>query len=131
MPEIVRGGCACGAVRYEVNASPAFSLLCKCRQCQRISGSGHAAQFAAPAEQTHVNGTLNYYDYTADSGNNVSCGFCPTCGNPILKKPARFPQFIFFHAATLDAADQYQPQMVVFSSEGQPWDHVDPTLPLR
>ena len=86
MPEVLRGGCACGKVRYEVAAAWAFALLCKCRQCQRISGSGHAAQFAALAASTQIEGEVRYYEYTADSGSGVSCGFCPTCGNPILKK---------------------------------------------
>jgi hypothetical protein len=131
MGEPLRGGCACGSDRYAVAAPPAFTLLCKCRQCQRISGSGHAAQFAAPATDAQVHGPLSYYEYTADSGAKVSCGFCPACGNPVLKKPSRFPQFIFFHAATLDAPDQFRPQMVVFGSDGQPWDYVDPSLPLR
>ena len=131
MAEVLRGGCACGRIRYEVGAAPAFSLLCKCRQCQRISGSGHSAQFAALAASTRIHGELRYHDYTADSGNLVSSGFCPTCGNPVLKKPADYPQFVFIHAATLDEPQAYRPQMVVFSQNGQSWDHVDPALPLR
>lgn len=131
MPEVVRGGCACGKVRYEITAPPSFSLLCKCRQCQRISGSGHAAQFAALAASTQIHGQLKYYEYTADSGSTVSCGFCPTCGNPVLKKTAGYPQFVFIHAATLDDPGTYRPEMVVHSKSGPSWDHVDPSLPLR
>lgn len=131
MADVLRGGCACGRVRYEVAATPAFSLLCKCRQCQRITGSGHAAQFAAHAENAKILGELKYFDYMADSGNSVRCGFCPSCGNPILKEPTRFPQFVFIHAGTLDEPEAYRPEMVVFSASGQTWDHVDPSLPLR
>ena len=78
MTETLRGGCACGQVRYEVDTAPASSLLCMCRQCQRISGSGHSAQFAAMAAGTRIHGVLRYHDYAADSGNTVSCGFVQT-----------------------------------------------------
>jgi hypothetical protein len=102
-----------------------------CRRCQRISGSGHSAQFAAMAAGTRIHGELRYYEYAADSGNTVSCGFCPTCGNPVLKKPAGYPKLVFFHAATLDEPQSFRPQKVVFSKNRQPWDHVDPVLPLE
>jgi hypothetical protein len=42
-----------------------------------------------------------------------------------------FPQFVFIRAGTLDEPGAYRPQMVVFSTNGQSWDRVDPSLPLR
>jgi hypothetical protein len=131
MSDSLQGGCACGQVRYKSVAAPAFSLLCQCRQCQRITGSGHAAQFAVPAESTKIHGEVKYFRFAADSGNAVDSGFCPVCGNPILKKTSGFPQFLFFHASTLDDPAAFNPQMVVWSKSRQAWDHVNPALPLR
>ncbi len=123
------GGCACGAVRYESQAEPEFTLICQCRQCQRITGSGHAAQFAVMADATTIQGEIKYYELIADDGNIVSSGFCGHCGSPLLKKTSGHPQYIFFHAATLDDPDSFEPQMVVYSESKQPWDYVDPALP--
>lgn len=131
MKSVLRGGCACGQVRYEATAAPAFSLLCQCRQCQRITGSGHAAQFTIPAEGTTIQGEITYYRFAADSGNAVDSGFCTVCGNPIFKKTSGFPQLMFFHASTLDDPAAFIPQMVVWSKSRQLWDHVNPALPLR
>ena len=131
MTSSFKGGCACGAVRYASDAGPAFSLICQCRQCQRISGSGHAAQFALPSETVSLTGEVKFFGLTSDDGNAVSSGFCLNCGSPVLKKSSGFPQFLFFHAATLDEPSKYSPQFVVWSSSKQPWDHVDPSLPLR
>ena len=133
MPKVVpvKGGCACGAVRYESNSEPAFSMICQCRQCQRISGSGHAAQFALPAESVSLTSEVKFFGLTGDSGNSVSSGFCPSCGSPVFKKTSGFPQFLFFHAATLDDPKKFKPQFVAWSSSKQPWDHIDPGLPLR
>lgn len=64
----------------------------------------------------------------ADSGNIVSCGFCPTCGAPVLKKSAGFPSMLFFHAATLDNPAVFKPQKVFWTASHQSWDYVDPDL---
>jgi len=126
-----KGGCACGAIRYETSLEPEFSIICQCRQCQRITGSGHATSFAVKTESTTIEGDIKYYELTADDGNKVSSGFCANCGNPVLKKTAGYPQFIYFHAATLDDPSTYKPQMVVYSEFKQPWDHIDATLPIK
>ena len=35
----ISGGCACGAVRYEVSAAPMAILVCCCGACQKITAS--------------------------------------------------------------------------------------------
>lgn len=129
MTSALTGGCICGAVRYESRGEPKHSVICHCRQCQRISGSGHAAQFAVPAESTRIQGELHYYDLTADSGSTAHCGFCPNCGNPILKQTEGYREVLFFHASTLDDPSLFQPEMVVYHESAPHWDRVDPDLP--
>ena len=34
------GGCACGAIRYEISAEPIAMNDCQCRDCQSTSGTG-------------------------------------------------------------------------------------------
>lgn len=124
------GGCACGAIRYRLRGEPQFSLHCFCRQCQRITGAGHASQFSARADAMSLRGELRFYELAADSGNTVRSGFCPTCGSPILKKSSGFPDLVFIHAATLDDPSLFKPQKAVWSSGRQPWDTIDPALEM-
>lgn len=35
MTRMYTGGCACGAIRYEITGEPAVMVDCQCRQCQR------------------------------------------------------------------------------------------------
>ncbi len=35
MSEVYTGGCACGAIRYEISAEPVVMNDCQCRDCQR------------------------------------------------------------------------------------------------
>ncbi|MCG8434927.1 MAG: GFA family protein [Gammaproteobacteria bacterium] len=129
MNEKISGRCACGAIKYTVSAEPKFTLICQCRQCQRISGSGHAAQFAVPVEMTVIEGDVNFYEQQADSGNTVSSGFCSRCGSPMLKKTTKVPELYFFHAGTMDDPSTFKAQIVVYADAAQPWDHVDPSIP--
>jgi hypothetical protein len=122
------GGCQCGAVRYRAEPDPGFSIICCCRQCQRITGAGHAAQFALPAAAVRISGALTRFKLVADSGNMVESAFCGTCGSPVLKTSSGFPDLIFFHAATLDDPAVYRPSAVVWHASQQPWDHFDPSL---
>lgn len=126
-----KGGCLCGAVQYAVTSEPRLSFLCQCRQCQRITGTGHSAEFAASEIDTNISGELKFYELSAASGNAVTSGFCPTCGNPVLKKSSGYPGLLFFHAATLDNPALFKPQTVFWAADHQSWDYVNPDLELK
>ena len=126
---VLTGGCACGAVRYEIDSEPIFALFCQCRQCQRASGGGHAASFIVFADSVTLRGSLSFYMREAESGRTVRAGFCGRCGNPIVNETTQFSEKRYFHAASLDDPARFKPQRLVWNSQAQPWDHVDPSLP--
>ena len=128
MKENYSGQCLCGAVSYVCSAEPKFSLMCQCRQCQKITGTGHSVQFAVDATSTKISGAVKFYALKTDSGNDVSSAFCGTCGNPIYKTTSMMPDTLVFHVSTLDNPALYKPQMVVYSDSAQPWDCIDPTI---
>src|SRR5215510_9026776 len=37
------GGCACGAIRYECTGEPILMFKCHCRDCQKLTSGGFAA----------------------------------------------------------------------------------------
>ncbi|MCA0246287.1 MAG: hypothetical protein LCH93_06670 [Proteobacteria bacterium] len=43
------GGCACGAVRYEIPGEPLAMADRQCRDCQRKSGTGHGSYLTSAA----------------------------------------------------------------------------------
>ena len=131
MSKPIEGGCLCGAVRYETKAKPIFALHCYCRQCQHITGAGHASQFAVPSASVTLRGKVSRYEMKAESGNSVTSVFCAVCGSPIFKKSEGYPQFKSFHAATLDDPSLFEPQESVWTSQRQPWDLIDETLPAN
>lgn len=122
------GGCACGSVRYSIEAEPTFSFHCQCRQCQHATGTGHASLFIVPKSAVSVTGDLTFYAQSADDGATVNRGFCPRCGSPILGNSSGHPEVVLVTAASLDDPSRFKPQKLVFSDTGQGWDYIDPAL---
>ena len=124
-----RGGCACGAVRYEIPGAPIFMNDCQCRDCQYRSGTGHGSylSFADRAGVT-LTGTATQWDVAADNGNVKSHAFCPTCGSPVYLTFSMMPDVFTVHAASLDEPARYKPQAVTYAMRGHAWDHRDPAL---
>lgn len=116
------GGCTCGAVRYETETEIEFSFNCHCRKCQRATGAGHASAFALPVNAVKITGDIKEHKGSSDAGAATHSGFCPTCGSPLTSRTDRFPERLYFHAATLDDPSVFQPRFVVFEQEAQPWD---------
>jgi hypothetical protein len=129
--KLLKGNCMCGAVRYEIKAEPQLSFICQCRDCQKITGSGHSAEFAVPIEAVSISGELKHYKIESARGSTVNSYFCPICGNPVYKKTSGYSGLFFFHAATLEKPELFQPQQVFWASSSQPWDCVDPKLEVK
>ncbi len=130
MSEAYTGGCACGAIRYEIAGEPVFMNDCQCRDCQRTSGAGHGS-YLTFASRAHVKlaGEAKHRDIVADSGNVKSYAFCPDCGSPVYLTFAAMPELFTVHAASLDDPARYKPQAVTYAGRGHAWDRLDPALP--
>ena len=125
------GGCACGAVRYELNGTPKFCYLCQCRDCQRATGSGHAALMMFEKTACTISGELSYYEVVADSSSTISRGFCPRCGNPIVAQLSAYPELLIVSAASLDDPNLFNPTRVLWHTSAQPWDTINESLKIH
>jgi hypothetical protein len=129
MSESYTGGCACGAIRYEISAEPIFSNDCQCRDCQHTSGTGHGSYLTFPRRaDVKLTGKATHWAVAGDSGNVKTRGFCPACGSPVYLTFAAMPELFTIHAASLDHPGRYQPQAVTYTVRGHGWDRVDPAL---
>jgi hypothetical protein len=123
------GGCACGAVRYEIAADPQFQCQCQCRACQRTTGTGHSDVLGFSESAIAMAGTLSFHEATGDSGKSVSRGFYPKCGSPVLWKFEALPGLALITAGSLDHPSGFKRQAVLYTSQGHAWDHLNPELP--
>src|ERR1700745_249546 len=97
------GGCLCGAVCYESEGDPVFSLQCHCRDCQRSSGTAYIAAIRVPAAGFRVTkGTPKRYVATSDAGNQITRAFCGDCGSPLYVQVATRPDIVGLRVGSLD-----------------------------
>ncbi len=103
MSEAYTGGCACGAIRYEISGEPMVMNDCQCRDCQRKSGTGHGSYLTFPGrESVKLSGDAKHWDIVGDSGNVKTRAFCPSCGSPVYLTFTAMPDLFTVHAASLD-----------------------------
>ena len=111
----ISGGCACGAIRYEIQGGPAVMLNCHCRDCQRAGGSAYAPVLVAPKSAVSVRGEPRYHRIVGRSSKAVERGFCGICGSQVIIKLERLPDVVGVQAGSLDDPSIYRPAMDIFT----------------
>lgn len=115
------GGCACGAIRYEVTEEPIFQLICHCTDCRKASGSAFAEVLLVATDRLSMLGREpKFHSVKADSGRTISRGFCDTCGSPIMAQRQDAPQLAFIQAGSLDDPMVFKPAVEVYTCRAHP-----------
>lgn len=103
------GGCACGAVRYELTAEPTKVTYCHCSKCRRWHG--HVGAYAG-VERTGFRLVeqrgLKWYQ----ASETVRRGFCGECGSSLLWDEGK--SYISICVGALDAPTGLQSKAHIF-----------------
>ncbi|MBP2161565.1 MULTISPECIES: GFA family protein [Asticcacaulis] len=115
-----KGGCQCGAVRFEVKGPLGKASVCHCRMCQKAFGNVFAPLVSIPE------GALKWTKAEPrrfQSSNLVQRGFCPECGTPLTYEA---PDGLAVAIGAFDHPERIEPE-IQFGIEGRiPWmDHVN------
>lgn len=125
-----KGGCLCGAVRYEIGGAPLMVGNCFCIDCRKASGTGNGTHAIYPENAVAITGSTKAYASPADSGNVVTRHFCPDCGCAIHSTNSGMPGTISIRASSLDDPNVIVPQMTVYASRAPAWALIDRTRPV-
>ncbi len=123
MDAIHSGGCACGAVRYQVRGEPELVQVCHCNFCQRRLASAFAviAVFAHDAVDI-LQGQLTEREYRSDeSGRWLRMSFCPQCGTTIAHTAQIRPGCRSIAAGTFDDPDWLKIDRHIWVRSKRPW----------
>lgn len=105
--EPLRGGCLCGALRYQADAAPLHETLCHCSMCRRSAGAPTVAWFSLPRDGLRfVQGTTALYR----SSEHATRGFCARCGTQITFEAVYAPGEIDVTTASLDDPERVAPR---------------------
>ena len=121
------GSCLCGAVRFKLTTEPLATRICWCRDCQHLSGNGTANVLVA-AEGLSISGTLSEYIKPADSGNQITRQFCPSCGTHLFAKSSARPEFRVLRAGNLNEPSSIKPTMNIWAASAPTWACLDSSI---
>jgi hypothetical protein len=127
-PGVLRGGCLCGAVAYEVDAPlPGGAIVrCHCSRCRKARAAAHNANFFSPLERFRwLRGEDRIQAYKVPEAERFAQAFCGECGSP----QPRVVNRAVVPAATLDDDPGLVSHLHIFVSSKAPWFEIRDGLP--
>jgi hypothetical protein len=80
----MEASCQCGQLRAKVaEDAESYTVLCHCTDCQRRSGSPFGVIGYFGRNAVTIVGEAGQFSRTNDSGNQVTTGFCKSCGSTV------------------------------------------------
>ncbi|AEF98528.1 GFA family protein [Methylomonas methanica] len=130
MSEItLKGGCLCGAVRYQASGDPQRFYHCHCARCRKSSGTGHASNlFLSNATLIFTHGESLLKRFKVPEAQRFTRQFCSECGSAV----ARFvPEIdgVMIPAGSLDDPAPIEPQARIFWDSRANWSCDGDSLP--
>jgi hypothetical protein len=124
------GGCYCGGVRYECDGPVRMRGLCFCRTCQVISGGAGNPFVGVMADVfRYTKGEPREFAHPERETPPVR-SFCAMCGVQLTSRSPKAPGGVLIRVGTLDDLGVFEgPQVVVWTSEMQPWHQAPPGVP--
>ena len=124
----MRGGCACGKLRYRLASAPFDTGWCHCRLCQKVSGSPALVFTTVPVD-----------DFVIEQGDDqigevalVAFGrrrFARCCGTPLAIHVDWQPDTIDVTVASLDDPAALPPGFHIWMASAIPWAEPGDHLP--
>jgi len=118
--DILKGSCLCGAVSYSVTHQPTQFYFCHCEQCQKVTGSGFAANMIAPVDSIYWQSGEELLTHFEHPSRAFSKTFCSLCGSgvPHINKSKTS---LVIPAGSLDEIPDIKPNANLFVSETAAW----------
>ena len=115
------GGCACGQVRYRLQAAPLLAYACHCHGCQKRSGSAFALTLVLRSADLETAGAVEALRMSSPSGREIEHGLCPECRYRLFARAPQALDFMSLRAGTLDDASWVSPVVQTWAESAIPW----------
>lgn len=129
---MIRGGCLCGAVRFEIDRVVGPFELCHCSRCRKASGAAFVAAVGVrTADFRLLQGADSIERYEApllERPPAYRTSFCRRCGSPV---PDPDPSASWFEVAAglLEDDPGLRPDKHIFVELCPPWHAISDELP--
>lgn len=125
MEQLRKGGCLCGAIKYEISGEPITCYTCHCQDCQTRSGSAFAVRIIVPDDSVRiVEGRPT--EWLEDRGDRqLVTQLCSKCGTNLWQGLSHMPGVAFMNAGTLEQTSWLKPFAHFWTQSAQPWVQFD------
>ena len=120
-PDVLTGGCMCGAVRYRIKERPLATGLCHCNRCRPQSGSAFATIIFVHRSAMTMTGETAVFEDLGASGLKVLRRYCLRCGSPLTTEPDLTPDLMMVKAGGIDSNKWFHPVWELFVGRRRPW----------
>jgi hypothetical protein len=127
---LLKGGCLCGAVRYEAQGEPLSTGFCYCADCRKASGSGFIPFMAFSREALSFSGRTLQYRSRSARGTEALRNSCPHCGGLVYGGDVAKDKVFTIYAGSLDDPSFFQPRIAIFTRDRPSWVFIPPGLTL-
>ena len=129
---MIRGGCLCGGVRFEIDCAIGPFELCHCSRCRKVSGSAFMAGLGVRRQDFRlVRGRELIKAYEApllESPPAYRVCFCTVCGS-CVPDPEDESDWFEIAAGLLDDDPQLRPDKHIFVELKADWFQITDRLP--
>jgi hypothetical protein len=119
-PDVVTGGCLCGAVRLRAALPPNWVAHCHCSMCRRAHGAGFVTWVGFPRAAVTIESGEELLTRFRSSA-QATRSFCSRCGSMLLFQSGRWPDETHVTLACLDSAGGLEPQAHAYWASRAPW----------
>ncbi|MEJ5128034.1 GFA family protein [Comamonas sp. MYb21] len=95
--------------------------VCHCSDCQVLSGAPMRAIAKAAITDFSLQGAVQTYTKTAQSGQRRDQVFCPVCATPLYGCAAQNPEFVVIRLGCVEERAQLPPQRQIWTASAMPW----------
>jgi hypothetical protein len=112
-----------GAVSFTADIDPSRVVLCRCTDCQIMSGSALRMVVLASIDKFAVSGRTKGYVKVAESGNRRMQVFCPECGTPPYATTPEHATTVSIRLGCVKERAELRPAAQLWARSAMPWLH--------
>ncbi len=123
-----KGGCLCGAVRFEVTGPINDIVFCHCTECRRVQGSAFATNGWVAANHFKITSGKELLATYAHIPSKTK-HFCKLCASPIMSINEPNTDQIRVRLGTFDGEVEERPKCHIFTAFKANWYQINDDLP--
>jgi hypothetical protein len=106
MATIIKGGCACGVIRFSAESHPWVSLIGHCESCRRVAAAPVTARVTFDKKRFKI---VQGQPPGFSSSPSVWRTFCSACGTPLTYPHTDDPATVDVTSCRLDKPEAFPP----------------------